>query len=274
MKKLIISIILFLPFFAFSQIENMQQISPLINQMRYDEGLEIIKKIIKNKQASNITYYYKACCEQGNRNFESSIESATTALKMTNKTDTLYPHILSIRALSYAYAGKINLGIADNEIVIKENPDNVYFLVNMSYLYGENRQFYNCIKTLKHAITLDSLNVYLLNNLAYYNCEAKDYKATIKYAMKGLKLAKDSTMTATLLNSLGFAEAKIVSVDKGLQTIEKSITYWPSNPYAYNYLGLIYLDKKEIDEACKNFNIAKQLGGANLTEGYIKQYCE
>ncbi len=143
----------------------------------------------------------------------------------------------------------------------------------MSYLYGENKQLYNCIKTLQQALSIDSLNISIINNLAYYNNETKDYKATIKYATKGLTLTKDSLWIASLLNSLGFAQAKTFSPDKGLQTIEQSITYKPNNPYAYFNLGLIYLDKKENLEACKNFKIAKELGGINMTEGYLKQFC-
>jgi hypothetical protein len=87
-------------------------------------------------------------------------------------------------------------------------------------------------------------------------------------------LAKDSVSKASLLNSLGFAQTKLISVEKGLQTIRQSINYRPNNPYAFFNLGLIYLSKKEIEEACKNFSIARQLGGINMTEEYIKEYCK
>jgi tetratricopeptide (TPR) repeat protein len=274
MKKIALQLLLlFVTLCALGQSDQVGQIKHLIDQNQYDKGLEIIDNLIAKKQATNIVYYYKAICEQEKKLFESSIISSTTALKTTTKADTLFPHILLLRALSYAHAGKLDLGISDNQTLVKEFPNNVDYLLNMSYLYGENQQLYNCIKTLQQALTIDSLNVYIINNLAYYNNEAKDYKATIKYSTKGLTLTKDSVWISSLLNSLGFAQAKTISLEKGLKTIGQSITYRQNNPYAYFNLGLIYLDKKEIEEACKNFKIARQLGGVNLTAEYLKQYC-
>ena len=274
MKILVLQLLfLSVTFFAVGQSDKIGQMKHFIEEKKYDSGLLIIDNVIAKKQATSIFYFYKACCEKETKLFDSSIISATTALKMTSQSDTLYPRILLLRAFSYANAGKLDLGIADNETLVKEFPNDVGYLLNMSYLYGENQQLNNCIKTLQQALTIDSLNIYIISNLAYYNNETKDYKATINYAKKGLTLTKDSVLIASLLNSLGFAQAKIFSPDKGLQTIGLSITYRPNNPYAYFNLGLIYLDKKENMEACKNFKIARELGGINMTEGYLRQYC-
>jgi tetratricopeptide (TPR) repeat protein len=129
------------------------------------------------------------------------------------------------------------------------------------------------MKILRKAFTLDSSNIPILTNLSYYSNQSNKYEDAIKYSLKGLALTKDSVWVASLLNSLGFAQAKSISVERGLQTIRQSISYQPHNPYAFFNLGLIYLDKKEMEEACKNFSIARQLGGINLTAEYIKQYC-
>jgi tetratricopeptide (TPR) repeat protein len=275
MKKLSLQIIfIFLALYAYSQESDpIGQIKHLINENKCDSSLQVIDNLIAKNQATSIVYYYKANCEQKNKLFESSIVSATTALSTITKSDTLYPHILLLRSLSYANAGKLESGIADYEILVKEFPNNVYYLLNMSYLYGENQQLDNCIITLKQALAIDSLNLGIINNLAYYSNETKNYAATIEYARRGIILTKDSVWIASLLNSLGLAQAKIISPDKGLQTIRQSITYRPNNPYAYFNLGLIYLDKKENGEACKNFEKARQLGGVNLTANYLSQYC-
>lgn len=129
------------------------------------------------------------------------------------------------------------------------------------------------MKVLRKALVLNSSNISILANLSYYSDESGQYADAIKYSKKGLTLTKDSVWMASFLNSLGFAQAKSISVEQGLQTIKQSISYRPNNPYAFFNLGLIYLDKKEIEEACKNFSIAKQLGGINMTAEYIKRYC-
>lgn len=204
--------------------------------------------------------------------FEAATVSASSALKITPKTDTLFERILFLRSFCYAHAGKLDLAIADNETLLRQFPNDLHYLLNISFLYGENQQFEDCMKTLRKALTIDSSKISILNNLSCYSNQSSKYGDAIKYSEKGLTLAKDSAK-ASLLNSLGFAQAKSISVEKGLQTIKQSISYRPNNPYAFFNLGLIYLDKKEIEEACKNFNIARQLGGINLTAEYIKQYC-
>ena len=259
-------------FSAIGQKDLISQVENLIDREQYDKGLELIEQVI-SKQPTNIAYYYKAYCEQQKRLFEPAAVSASIALKMTTKTDTLYKRILFLRAFCYSNDGKLDLAITDNETLLKQFPNDLHYLLNMSYLYGENQQFDNCLKVLRQALILDSSNVYILNNLSYYSNQSGKYEDAIRYSTKGLTLTTDSVWVATLLNSLGFAQARTISIEKGVNTIKQSISYQPNNPYAFFNLGLIYLDKKEIEEACKNFKIARQFGGINMTEKYIKQYC-
>jgi tetratricopeptide (TPR) repeat protein len=274
MNKLLLLLIYFslTIFSAAGQHDQIVQIEDLIDQQQYEKGLEIIDQVI-SKHPTNVVYYYKAYCEQQKKLFEAATVSASLALKITTKTDTLYTRILFLRSSCYANAGKLDLAIADNETLLKQFPNDLHYLLNKSYLYGENNQFDDCMKILRKALILDSSNIQILNNLSYYSNQSSKYGDAIKYSEKGLTLSNDSVSVASLLNSLGFAQAKSISIEKGLQTIKQSISYQPNNPYAFFNLGLIYLDKKEIEEACRNFKIARQLGGINMTAEYIKQYC-
>jgi tetratricopeptide (TPR) repeat protein len=255
-----------------SQSEQINQVKRLIAEEQYDKGLEIINGLISH-HTDNAVYYYKAYCQQQKKFFDSAIVSATLALKLTSRTDSLYGSILILRALCFAYAGKLDSAILDNEILIKQFPNNLSYLLNMSYLYGENQRLTDCINVLQVALALDSTNIYVLNNLSYYNNEGKNYNASIKYATKGLSLTNDSVWVASLLNNLGFAQAKTISAAKGIETINHSISIRPSNPYAYFNLGLIYLDIKDVEKACQNFKTARQLGGINMTTEYLNKYC-
>ena len=274
MKKLTIQILLLtVSFMAVGQVGHFEKLKRLINLNQCDKALELIDSMIAEKQATNIVYYYKASCEREEKLFESSIMSATAALKTTIESDSLYPRILLERSLSYAFAGKLDSGIADNETLLKMFPNDVGYLLNMSFLYGENQQLDDCIKTLRRALAIDSLDVEIIVNLVYYSNETRDYKTTIEYATKGLTITKDSVWISSLLNSLGFAQSETLSLEAGLKTVEQAVAFRPSNPYAYFNLGRIYLKKKNVDEACKNFKIAKQLGAINLTTEYLERYC-
>lgn len=267
-------IYLFISLSLFGQIDKVSQIRQLLLQDDCKEGSKIIKGLVDKKKATNYVYFYKATCEYRDHEFEQAVQSCSKGLKITRESDSLYIYLLRLRGYAFRDMGKLASAISDNEKLVKMQSNNVDFLLNLSYLYGENNRLHDCVGILMRALSLDSANVYLLNNLAYYNCLTQDYKAVIKYADKGLALTKDSAWIAPLLNSLGFAQARTISANKGIQTITQSIKYKPDNPYAYFNIGLIYIDTDQNDEACKYFRKAKQLGGVNLTANYLKKYCE
>ncbi len=274
MKIFKLLITLFFPILIWGQTSLNEQLSFEIKQKNYDKGLQIINNIISNKKYNNTTYYYKAFCEQEKGLFDSSITSATIALLNTSKTDTLFQDILLLRSISYAAIGNLNLGILDNETLVNEFPYNIDYLINLSYLYGETQQLDKCFKIMYQGLLIDSINICLLNNLAFTYCEAKMYAQAIEFATKGLALTKDSMWIATLLNSLGLAQGMTISVKKGLQTIKRSLSYKSDNAFAYFNIGLLYIKQNEIENACLNFKKAKQLGGINLTLNYINEYCK
>ncbi len=168
MKKLIFNLLfLMVTFFSSGQVNQIEELKRLIGQNQCEKGLEIISDLIAKKKATNLVYFYKASCEQEKKLFESSIVSATSGLEITNKSDSLYPSLLLLRFLSYANAGKLDLGIVDNETLVKAFPKEIGYLLNLSFLYGENNQFSDCLRILQKALTIDSLNVSIINNLAY-----------------------------------------------------------------------------------------------------------
>ena len=274
MKSVTLTIILlFSSIILFGQKEKIGLIKKSIDENNFDECLEIISKTKFTDSTKNIVFYYKAICEREKKQSELAVNSLTIALNSTLKSDTLYERILFLRSLTYIDLEKVELAIKDNEILINQYPASMPYLLNMSYLYGENQQYYNCLKVLKKALAIDSNDVYVVNNLAYYNCLTKDYDAVIKYAIKGLKITTDSVWIATLLNSLGLAQAKIISSEIGLKTLDESIAYKSDNPYSYYNKALVYIDLYDKDNACKNLRKAKELGGIKLTY-YLLQECE
>jgi tetratricopeptide (TPR) repeat protein len=268
MKNFIRYLLLFIPIVTFGQVE---QIKEAINQKQFDKALELIKN---SKKEISLIYFYKAQCEYEKGLYDFSINSATQGLNLDTEKDTLYKDLLLLRTLSYIKAEKMELAIIDNESLGKTLPNNIDYLLNLSYLYGETRKLEASLRILKKAYTIDSLNVYIINNLAYYYSDFQDYNSVISYATKGLKLTVDSVWTGTLLNNLGFAQSKVISTERGLQTITQSINYFPNNPYSYFNIGLIYIDINEINKACSNFKKAKKLGGKNLANRFIEQYCK
>ncbi len=251
-----------------------EEIQHFIKEKNYGKALNMANQQITEGNNSGRIYYLKALCEHGMKLYSSSVSSSTEGMTKVNQSDSVYWQLLFQRGLSYALSGDFNLAIADNESLIKKFPENLSYLLNISYYYGQNRQYYNCIKALKKGLNLDSTHVTILNNLAYYNGEVKDYKSAIHYAKMGLKFAKDSIWVGSLLNNLGYSQGKEYSIEKGVETIIESLKYNPTNSYAYFNLALLHIDNNEMNIACENLFKAREHGGINMTRQYIEQYCE
>jgi tetratricopeptide (TPR) repeat protein len=226
--------------------------------------------------AARLEYYNKGLSEYENNSFASAISALNNALEITYREDSLYSMILFLRSGSYMKTDKLDSAIMDLELLVQSKPGDINYLINLSYLYGETHRFPESIATLEKAKTIDDSNLSIYSNLAYYSAEAGAYDNAVKYAEKGLTLTKDkdSVSIGALLNNLGFAQSKVVSIQKGFQTIAKSISFFPRNPFAYFNMGRIFLDIHEKEKACSNFMKARDLGGIIMTEEYIKMYCK
>lgn len=277
MKRNLIIICLFFPLFSLGQSEEeVNVLAQLIKDKKFEQGYELSKKYLKKKKNAGLVYYYKAVCEQSKGSYKNAMETADKGLEVVTKSDTLFGMFVHLKSWAKVYTGDIAGALVLMEGLSESDPTNWKYLVDLSYLYGENLQFYNCLKVLKIAYQIDSLNNLVINNLAYYNTQTGDYESAIFYAKKGLDLdlTNDSLVKGSLYNSLGISQAKTISYQKGLETIKESMKYFPGNPYAYFNIGLIYLDQENPEEACRNFKIAQELGGTNISHVVYEMYCE
>jgi tetratricopeptide (TPR) repeat protein len=230
-----------------------------------------------NQQEEKISgreYYTKAISEYESGSYDSAIPLMNKALALIHKEDTLYSVILSARSAAYMNVGKLDSARKDLEQLIKIYPQEIGYLVNLSNIFGEEHRYTECLALLEKAKSIDDSNANIYMNLSYFSTESRAYDNAIKYAEKGLALTKDSILTGSILNNLGFAQSRAISVAKGLQTVNRSIKFFPENSYAYFNRGRILLDMNAMEEACSDFIKARDLGGVVLTEEYIAKYCK
>ncbi len=228
----------------------------------------------QEEKISGVEYYNKAVSEYEKGSYDSVVMLLNKAVALIPKNDTLYPLLLSSRSASYMNIGKLDSAIKDLEQLVKDRPREIGYVVNLSNLFGQEHRYTECIATLEKAKSMDSSNVLVYMNLAYFSGESGDYANAIKYAERGLKKTKDSIWTGALLNNLGFAQSKSISAAEGLQTVNRSLKFYPGNSFAYFNLGRISLDMNDKENACSYFIKARDLGGVVLTEEYIENYCK
>jgi tetratricopeptide (TPR) repeat protein len=178
-----------------------------------------VKKQVDEIRVRQIGIEYFLKGEKGYiaNSFDSVVYNLNVSSEYINPTDTLlYGEILSIRSQAYIKLNKLDAAIHDLEKLVRMRPANVHHLITLSYLYGETKRFSEGVTILEKAMQMDQSNPVIYNSLAHYSAEAGVYDNAIRYAKEGLKLTHDSALVGALLCNLGFAQAKVVSVGKGV----------------------------------------------------------
>ena len=267
-------IVIAIPLLVLGQKEDIKKIQKLIDAKQPDEALANIYTLLEQNPSSNNLYYLKASSEYDKNEFSKSIESINKGLMFTKANDTLMKEMLGLRALGFSKTNDWGLAIKDAILISELFPSDIDNLMNLSYFSGESKDYYLCIYTLQKALKLEATNIYVLNNLAYFNNQWGDYPSGIKYSKLGLEFVKDSLWRGCLMNNLGYGLFKSGEVKSGLKFINESLIFHPVNSYAYYNRALIYINDNNIPLACKDLQKCKNLGGINLTTELINKYCK
>lgn len=149
--------------------------------------------------------------------------------------------------------------------IIQDVPNDVYALLGRSYVYrdlGMNDEYQ---ADLDQVLKLDPKNLSALNQKAYYMYSIKKYDDAITLTKQSLKL----NSSVDNLEALFIKGVSLVGKEdwKGAmlalnEVIEMDFTVYD----AYYYRGLCHLEMGDLDEACKNFELAKNMGHEKAAE--------
>jgi tetratricopeptide (TPR) repeat protein len=218
---------------------------------------------------------YKAALKlNNNKQFEASIDLCTNELHKLNSKDTLYTKFLSLRADNYRELRNFKSGIKDYQTLIKLHPNETLYYVDLSYFYGEEGEYTNCLSILKDGMKIDSKNIYILNNLSYYSNQVGNFGDGVSYANIAFPLTSDPIWMASLLNNRGYSNLGLKKYTQALKDINEAIKLNPDNSFAYCYRAMVNIEIKNLKTVCSDLNKAKSLGAVNLTMELINQYCK
>lgn len=122
---------------------------------------------------------------------------------------------------------------------------------------------------------LDTSFMPALSNIGFIRSKAGNYKDAIPYFDLVLKRHPDM---AFVYNNRGYAKLKMGDLDGAMDDINKSIKLLPSNSYAFRNRALIYIEQKKNKKACADLNKAQELGFEQMygdeVKKLLKQYCQ
>jgi tetratricopeptide (TPR) repeat protein len=278
---------------SFAQVSDSQNAKTNYDKQDYKEAIKLYSKVIQNKDATYLDYYYRANAFLVTKNLQGAYDDYTSCIHLSNdfseaylmrgsllinqeqiqealndlnmavkyaKNDTVKIHAYSSRAGAKLYTQNYESAMRDCFEALKIDSVTLRAkraYVNLSTCYGYMNDSEKSLKILKKMYALDSADVAVIGNLGYELANFERYSESVYYFDRALKLRPND---AFALSNKSYAYLKLGKLDEALELIEKSVKYDPSNSYAYKNLGLIYLEKKNKAKACEAFQTALKKG--------------
>jgi len=228
---------------VFSQEEQSDYYQSIINDCN------VKLQIVKNNQylyaSRGIARYYL-------RDYLKAINDLDTALQVNEKQKEIFKKFNTDSSLikdDFFHKGEVYLTKALSYFFLKK-----YDLAENNY---------------KLALSVNPEYYEAYFNLGILNLKLEKYNKSIEYFDS--TLSRNPLYYSGYLNR-GYCYLKSSKLEKALNDFKEAIKIDDNIASAYKYIGIVYLELKDNLNACKNFELAKNLG-ANVDE-YIKENCK
>ncbi len=261
----------------------------LIGEKKFTEALDIYNKAWKKDSTKYDVYTGRGTVFFELKEMQKSFDDFSRAIELEPDSALAYHYRANLMyVLNYT-----DEAIADNTKAIERTSDEKFLLgcfVNRGSAKEQKRDFKGAYEDFYRAYSYDTADISVLNNLGtvldeldrreeaimylkkaikldssfvgpYVNIGFQyslmgTYEESLGYFNKSLELEKDEPLT---LNDRGFSRYKLNDYAGALEDINKSITRYAINAYAYKNRALVYLALEKKDEACADLKKAKEL---------------
>lgn len=194
---------------------------------------------------------------------DKAIQDLTKAIELAKNDSDRY---VSIQNRGAAKINKRDFVGAYKDLLIayKFDSTSIATLTDLGAVCDEIGKEEEAIKYLLETIKIDPSFNPAYGNIGFTYQKMGNYKKAMEYFNKSLALKPDDPLG---YSNRSFNRLKIGDLKGAMDDIEISIRLYPENSYAYRTRALIYIQKREIDKACKDLQ-------TDLNKGFTKQYGE
>ena len=232
-----------------------------------DTALQIEPKYIRARWARALNF-------RDHKLWEQSIQECRLGLVSSNPKDSLYIHLLWIQSEGYQNMGRLDSALLLREKIIELEPTQPIHYIGMANLLADHNRHRDAIIYLKEATRIEPDNCLSYINISYYYGEIKEYQLGILYGDTAVMYSAKPMDKAVALNNRGFSKIYLRDVQQGLVDIEASLKLFPNNSFAHFNRGLAYTALEDKETACANFNRAIELGMKSLIGSWVSDYCK
>lgn len=234
MRKFIVLLSLVFCYFNSVSQSEIDEINILLINKRYNEALELTKKL-NFEFPNNASYYYQQALIY---NLLYKYPQAINSIKKAIELDSLNMDYLA----EYGFMlQKIDMDIKSQEIfekVIEKDPFNLNVGISLSNTYLKQKRNEQAEKILMNLYLKDSLNGFIARNIGLCSYKQGNSAKTIKWLLRAIQLDSTDIKAYKLLFSVYAAKEEF---DLAFRTIDKAISIDPQNKYLYILAGDLHV---------------------------------
>lgn len=155
---------------------------------RYDAAISDLSAGLKIDPQSAGLYSARGHAYQFMKKDELAVADLSRAIELEGPDHLFAAHDFMLRASSYERMGKYDLALADWGIMAEKNPDNPYYLGEMSRLYVQTGKYDKAIQSYSRVLALKPES-YLVRGAHYNRARAYALRGEAENAMQDLKKA-------------------------------------------------------------------------------------
>ncbi len=164
---------------------------------------------------------------------------------------------LNISGDAFYQAGNIDGAMAEYELALKLDPDNVNVYNSMGVCHGEGGDYDRAFSSFAKAAALDPEDVFAIYNAGYIHMQRQEYEAALEYFRHALTI--DDTIFELLFQT-GCALYETGRAEEALYHIRSAMSKSDApGGTAYRYLGDCLLAAGDTAEAARAYNTAVKL---------------
>lgn len=242
-------------------------------QQKYQESYDVISDGIKRYPDSVYLFFIRGELLYATMYTDGAIADFSRVLKMTTNDSIMMGAMLN-RGACYIQRRDFQLAYEDFVRASLIDSTNLGVLNNIATVLDELGRPDESISILKKMIRIDSTFIGGYVNLGFQYTNQGKYREAIKYFDKALELQKDEPLT---LNNRGSAKYFLKDYAGALEDINKSISIYPENSYAYRNRALVFIAQGKTDKACADIESSLEYGFTKMygpeMEQLKKQHC-
>jgi tetratricopeptide (TPR) repeat protein len=232
-----------------------------------DKALADLNEAIQLDDQLAIAYAYRSGIYSDAEQYEDAIADATKAVDLgKDLSEKTRSALLHARALAYLAIGEYEKTIEDaTESISLEGPDSpnaarTYDIRGDAYRQLEDYE--NAIADATKAIELGAADLpalagfYSSRALSYYYME--DYEAALADQQAAIEVSGGPT--ASLLERLADIQFAMGQQEEAIASYQQAIELSPDDPWLHYYLGGLYAEMENLEEAEAEYRAALELG--------------